>query len=457
MWVRVGSGPDEGKKALVEGEIFTIGSGADAHFRVADEEVAAAHAFFKTLSDGRVELHDVGSEAGTFVGGERLEGAVLLLGDEDVRVGSTVLVLSLGDPDAASGELDAEAAEPAAPPAAGEPEPAGTRRIYSGRAAMSYLRRMRRTVRLALALAGVVGGDEDEGIDTAEIVKAATGGTVLVRSNAGGRQGAGSGWVLDAGEGLVVTNFHVVNGASRIEAGPPDDLDDAEVVGAAPCDDLVVLELEDAEGLEELPLGSQDDIEQGDHVVAVGYPLNASLEDQLTATDGVVSVVESRLPAPGADAPTFENVIQTDAALSPGNSGGPLVSEDRRIVGMNTAILTQLAGQPVQGQSYAIGIDQMKDVLDDLREGNSKGWLGGAVAATPRRARRRGEIPPGVVVGVRDLGLPDAVLVGVNGAPVDSVASYCSAAGDIDTGDEATLSLIDRPGSRRKDVTAEFE
>jgi S1-C subfamily serine protease len=429
------------------------------------------------------------------VNGERLEGSVLLLGDEDVRLGETVLVLSLGDPDAAEG-ADAEVAEidrvlaaaegeqtadhyaespppePAAPAATGEPVPASTRRIYSGRAAVAYLRQMRKTVRRALALAaaavaaavivlilaltGVIGGDEDEGIDTAEIVKAATDATVLVRSDVAGQEGAGSGWVLDADEGLVVTNFHVVNGASRIEVGPPDDLQDGEIVGAAPCEDLAVIELEDAEGLKELPLGSQDEIEQGDHVVAVGYPLNASLEDQLTATDGVVSVVESRLPAPGGNAPSFENVIQTDVALSPGNSGGPLVSEDRKIVGMNTAILTELAGQPVQGQSYAIGVDQMKDVVETLREGDSQGWLGGAVSAAPQRVRSR-NLPPGVVVGVRDLGLPEALLIGVNGERVDSVASYCSAAGEIESGEEATLSLIDRPGGRPRDVAAEFE
>ncbi len=109
MWLTVGSGPDEGKKALVEGEVFTIGSGDDAHFRVSDAGVAPAHTFFKTLSDGRIELHDLGSQAGTFVNGERLEGSVLLLGDEDVRIGDTVVVLSLGDPEAADGTLEEEA------------------------------------------------------------------------------------------------------------------------------------------------------------------------------------------------------------------------------------------------------------------------------------------------------------------------------------------------------------
>jgi S1-C subfamily serine protease len=124
---------------------------------------------------------------------------------------------------------------------------------------------------------------------------------------------------------------------------------------------------------------------------------------------------------------------------------------------MNTAILTELAGQPVQGQSYAIGVDQMKEVVGTLREGDSVGWLGGGVVPAPRGARRRRNLPPGVVVEVPDLGIPEALLVGVNGEPVDSVASYCSAAGDIESGEEATLSLIDRPGGRPRDVTAEFE
>jgi S1-C subfamily serine protease len=482
MWLRVGSGPDEGRTALVEGEVFTVGSGADAHLRLSDERAAPAHAFFKTLSDGRIELHDLGSAGGTFVNGERLEGSVLLLGDEDVRVGETVLVLSLGDPDAAGAEpeagrfAEAPPPEPAAP-TAGEPVPAATRRAYSGRAAVAYLRQMRSTARRALALAGAavaaalvvlvlaltgaIGGDD--GIETEEIVDAVSDSTVVIRASDGAGRGAGgSGWVLDAGEGLIVTNFHVVNGGTTIEAGPPDDVRRAELVAAAPCEDLALLRVEETDGLKQLTLGSQEEIEQGERVVAVGYPANASLEDQLTATEGVVSVKESNLKAPTPDAPSFTNVIQTDASLNPGNSGGPLVNADKRLVGVNTAVLTQIGGQPIQGQGYAIGVDRVKEIVEPLREGESRGWLGGGLLVLPPGERRKRELPPGVVIvgpapGLELPAASEVLLTGVNGARVQDMASYCSAAGGAEGGGQATLSVITRPGGRPREVPAEFE
>jgi S1-C subfamily serine protease len=488
MWLRVGSGPDEGRKALVEDEVFTVGAGKDAHFRLTDRSAAPAHAFFKTLSDGRIELHDLGSPGGTFVNGERLEGSVLLLGDEDVRVGETVLVLSLGDPDAAEAQPDAHSEpdaghfaeapppEPAAP-TPGEPVPARTRRIYSGRAAVAYLRQIRKTMRRALALAvvavaaavvvfvlvltGVIGGDD--GIETEEIVDSVTDSTVAIRaSDDAGRGGGGSGWVLDAEEGLIVTNFHVVNGGTKVEAGPPDDIRRAEVVAAAPCEDLAVLRVRDTDGLKELALGSQEDIDQGERVVAVGYPANASLEEQLTATEGVVSVKETNLKPPTPDAPSFSNVIQTDASLNPGNSGGPLVNADKKLIGVNTAVLTQLGGQPIQGQGYAIGVDRVKEVVEPLREGESTGWLGGGLLVLPPGERKRRDLPPGVVIvgpaaGLKLASASEVLLTGVNGARVQDLASYCSAAGDADGGQQATVSVVTRPGGRPRDVPAEFE
>src|SRR3712207_2058473 len=114
MWLRVGSGPDDGRTVLVADAAFTIGSadGADLRLR-GDDSVAPAHAFLKTLSDGRIEIHDLGTEGGTFVNGERLAGALLLLGDEDIRVGETLLTVSLGDP--AAGEQQATADDAATP------------------------------------------------------------------------------------------------------------------------------------------------------------------------------------------------------------------------------------------------------------------------------------------------------------------------------------------------------
>jgi S1-C subfamily serine protease len=203
-------------------------------------------------------------------------------------------------------------------------------------------RRLRDRVRLATALAAgaaalaaiavvavlaLRGGDATP--STEEIVADVTPSTVLVRVADPLRgAGSGSGWVLDAKEGLIVTNFHVVNGASGVTVSGQASSGDAKVVGAAPCEDLAVLKVADTEGLKTLPMGSQTELKQGEQVIAIGYPFNASEEDKLTSTAGVVSVVQSEFRFPAPDLPQYPNVVQTDAALNPGSSGGPLV--DRR-------------------------------------------------------------------------------------------------------------------------------
>jgi S1-C subfamily serine protease len=138
-----------------------------------------------------------------------------------------------------------------------------------------------------------------------------------------------------------------------------------------------VLRVADASGLRTLPLGSQGDLRQGQTVVAVGFPGNSSLSDALTSTVGVVSVVRSAYREPTLDVPNLPNVVQTDAALNPGNSGGPLMNLDGRLVGVNSAGRTlNASGRIIQGQSYAIGVDQVREVIGRLRLGQSQGWYG---------------------------------------------------------------------------------
>src|SRR5439155_3754516 len=101
----------------------------------------------------------------------------------------------------------------------------------------------------------------------------------------------GTGFVLDAGNGLVVTNFHVVNGGSSFSVGVNGNLRPARIAGAAPCDDLAVVQVADNSGMETFPLGSQGDLRQGEQVVAVGYPASVSIYDELSSTTGIVSCV----------------------------------------------------------------------------------------------------------------------------------------------------------------------
>ena len=350
-------------------------------------------------------------------------------------------------------------------------------RAYSIRAAVAGVRRTRRFARISLAVAavallvaagtvaaaltGVIGGDE---LDTQAIVAEATPSTVRVSANFRGQQADGSGWVLDAGDGLIVTNFHVVSGGTEFDVTSDGDSSDADLVAAAPCEDLALLKADETEGLETLPLGSGADLGQGEPVVALGYPANLSLGEDISSTAGVISVVTSseRLPVP--DSPTFEDLVQTDAPLNPGNSGGPLLNADGELVGVNTAILTELGGQPIQGQGYAIGVDRVKEVVAELRDGRSAGWFGAGLVVPPRAAQRRerlrGILATGAVPGTSasENRIEGALISGVDGRRVDpDLQSYCDAVEDLDSGDSAVLQLSPKPGGKIRSATVRFE
>jgi S1-C subfamily serine protease len=444
MWVTIGSGEGKGLSVRVEGQRFLVGTGSECQLMVGDSKVAPLHAYFEIGEGGRVTLNDLGSEQGTFVDGERIDGSRVIEGGEEIRMGDTLLVPSLEDP--AEVELEDSEEPPAVVVTTEEGQtievvPAGEHR------------QLRERIRLAtalgagaavLALVGLVvflatRGDGKPSPE--EIVADAMKRTVLIKAKVPGGSSGGTGFVLDAGKGLVVTNFHVVNGGSSFEVGVDGNLRKAQIAGAAPCDDLAVLSVSDHSGMEDFPLGSQSELKQGEQVVAVGYPASASLDDELSSTAGVVSRVEGSFRAPAADAPSYPNVVQTDAALNPGNSGGPLIDERKKLVGVNTATLTSIGGQPIQGQGYAIGVDRVKELIGDLREGHSQGWAGfgleflkdskeKGVLAVPMGAPAAGEEPVSGLVSQ------------INGAKVGSTfAGYCDAVRAIKSGDTAVLTV----------------
>jgi len=408
MWVTIGSGEGSGLSVRVEGERFLIGSGDECQLMVRGERVEPLHAYFEVHDDGRVELHDLGTESGTFVNGRRIEHPTRIEGGEEIRIGDTLLTPSVEDPEREARFLHEAEGD--------EDEPAPAVRVQTEGEAVEVVpaRERRRLLRLtreaviaagvALAMAATVlvlvlsGGEGGGGeLSVAALVRGAKPETVLIQAEAQGRGQGGSGWVLDARRGLVVTNFHVVNGGERFVVGVGDHPRQAELVAAAPCDDLAMLRVDDPSGLRPFPLGSQGDVSQGDPVLALGYPANASLEDKLTSTTGNVSVPHSALHVPDPRAAPLDDVIQTDAALSPGNSGGPLIDHGGRLIGVNTAILTSLGRAPVQGQGYAIGVDRVKTVARDLSAGRSEGWAGFGIDFPPRRFFARRGVPPGVL------------------------------------------------------------
>ncbi|MEA2388680.1 MAG: hypothetical protein QOG41_1453 [Thermoleophilaceae bacterium] len=502
MWVTIGSGEGSGLSVRVDGERFLIGSGEESHLMLSGEGVEPLHAYFEVHDDGNVELHDLGSESGTFVNGARIEHATAIHGGEEIRIGDTVLTPSVDDPEEEARRLheaEHEEPEPAAAvrvhtegqtvevvPAPDEdgdgvPDDPATVRVTTEGEAVEVVparerRRLIRMTRRALvaAIAAVVvaagvlvlvlsgGGNGD---DVATLVRNATPETVNIKAEARGRGQGGSGWVLDAGRGLVVTNFHVVNGGERFEVGVQDQPHSARLVAAAPCDDLALLRLDDTGGLKEFPLGSQDDVAQGDPVVALGYPANASLEDKLTSTTGNVSVPHTSVNVPSPEGAPLENVIQTDAALSPGNSGGPLIDRGGHLIGVNTAILTSLGRAPVQGQGYAIGVDRVKEIAGALRNGRSQGWAGVGLEFPPPGLLAKKGLPSGVLAtsavpgteADRE-GLRDVLITKINGAALEpTMRSYCSAVHSVGSGDNAVLSVITKRGAAPRLVKVKFQ
>ena len=180
-----------------------------------------------------------------------------------------------------------------------------------------------------------------------------------------GQQALGSGVVIDA-RGLILTNAHVVDGANAIHVWTPDgDNVAATVIGTDPDLDLALLRASDARGLRPAPLGNSDRLQVGDWVVAIGNPLGL----HHTVTAGIVSAKARTVDDSGVE------FLQTDTALSPGSSGGPLLDLGGNVVGINVGILSP-SGTNV-GLNLAIPVSLVKEVLPRLLTGSVEhGWIG---------------------------------------------------------------------------------
>jgi S1-C subfamily serine protease len=210
-----------------------------------------------------------------------------------------------------------------------------------------------------------------------------TTGPAVVHISAEGQRGRGTGsGVVFAPDGYVLTNSHVVSGSKGLAASLTDGRAfDAQLIGDDPATDLAVLRL-NATGLPHAAFGSSSALKVGQLVVAIGNPLGF----QATVTAGIVSALGRTLRSPSGR--LIESVIQTDAPLNPGNSGGALVDGFGRVVGINTAMIGQ-----AQGLCFAIGVDTAIDVTARLMKDGKvrRARLGLAGQTTPldsRLARR---------------------------------------------------------------------
>jgi serine protease Do/serine protease DegQ len=181
-------------------------------------------------------------------------------------------------------------------------------------------------------------------------------------------QSQGSGVIVDAKKGYIVTNHHVVEGATEIRVTLQDERSfTATLVGSDERTDLAVIKI-DAGNLKSLPLADSDQLEVGDFVIAIGNPFGLDH----TVTSGIVSGLGRR----GLNAENYEDFIQTDAAINPGNSGGALIDLRGNLVGINAAIISRSGGN--MGIGFAIPVNMVRSVMGQLIEHGSveRGVLG---------------------------------------------------------------------------------
>jgi S1-C subfamily serine protease len=270
-------------------------------------------------------------------------------------------------------------------------------------------------------------------------------------------EGTGSGFVF-ADDGLILTNSHVVERAERVEVSLPDGRDcPADVVGHDPDTDLAVVRITAAD-LTAATLGDSTRLRPGQLVVAIGNPYGF----QHTVTAGVVSALGRSLRSRSGR--LIEQVIQTDAALNPGNSGGPLVTTDGRVVGVNTAII---AGG--QGLSFAVPISTAMLVVPALlRDGRvRRGYLGIAGQTVPllRRVTRFHHLAQDSAVLVTSVepkapadraGLRDGdLIVSLDDATITSLDDLHRALTDERIGSRARLDIL--RGSERLQLSVHID
>ena len=263
-------------------------------------------------------------------------------------------------------------------------------------------------------------------------------------------QATGSGVILDAARGLVITNHHVVENAQQIAVTLRDGRElEAKLIGADTETDIALLQVP-ARSLAAVPIGDSDRLEVGDFVIAIGNPFGLGQ----TVTSGMVSA----LSRSGLGIEGYEDFIQTDASINPGNSGGALVNLRGELIGINTAILGPSGGNI--GIGFAIPINLVRGVVEDLQRYGEvrRGALGiSAQDVTQDIANALGlELPRGALIASVAQGGPafaaglrrGDVVVALNGQPINSAGDLRNRLGLLRIGTPVKIDYL-RGGNRR--------
>ena len=284
---------------------------------------------------------------------------------------------------------------------------------------------------------------------------------IFTTNRGGGGSGAGSGLVWDRA-GHVVTNFHVVRDARDVSVRLDDgEAAEATVIGTAPDYDLAVVRLRETRSrIRPIPIGTSVDLKVGQSVFAIGNPFGLSR----TLTTGVISALNRRLPT--SNDREVRGVIQTDAAINPGNSGGPLLDSAGRLIGVNTAILSETGAS--SGIGFAVPVDIVNRIVPRLiRDGAVPRPGIGIVLMDEGTAARLGVA--GLVVsrvlqgseaekaGLRPADLERRtlgdIITMVNGVSVRSVSEFAAELTEAGIGAQVELTVINQGQQRSVWVT----
>jgi S1-C subfamily serine protease len=252
----------------------------------------------------------------------------------------------------------------------------------------------------------------------------------------------GSGFVVDK-DGYIVTNYHVIEDASDVEVNfSSDDRVPAKIVGSDPSTDLAVLKIDaQASALTPLPLGNSDAVHVGDAVVAIGNPFG--LERSVTA--GIVSALQRDITAPNGY--TIDKVIQTDAPINRGNSGGPLLNARGEVIGVNSQIESETGGNV--GIGFAVPVNTVKEVVSQIKQTGKveHAYLGVQMQAIDEQLAETFKLPAeeGVLIVSVVEGSPadEAGLKGGDKEVIVSGASYVLGGDIVTRADEQTVATPD--------------